>query len=190
MKDLNPVLEKDQLLEKVLFKTIAVIAFVFLTAMGAYIRVPLWFTPVPFTLQTLFVLLGACVLGKYLGTFTQVIYIALGVLGAPLFTKSGAGLYYFLGPTAGYLAGFLLSSVFIGVFLKPQKSFREIFFIFSAASLLILLCGAVWLKIIFRLNYLQTFILGVMPFVIGDAIKSLIASLFYMKFRSRISSLN
>ncbi len=190
MKNLNPVLERSYSLQYALVKTFAVIVFVFLTALGAYIRIPLWFTPVPVTLQTFFVLLGACILGRYLGFLSQTIYIILGVLGISLFTNNGSGIYYLLGPTAGYLLGFLIVSVFIGIVLPKQKSFKSVFFVFSAASLLILACGALWLKIIFRISFFHSLILGALPFVAGDTVKSLIASVFYMKFKSRIDRFN
>lgn len=77
--------------------------FAGLTALGAFIRVPL---PVPLTLQTAAVLLGGILLGPGLGALSQVVYLVTGLMGAPVFTQ-GAGPGYVLNPTFGYLVGFI-----------------------------------------------------------------------------------
>lgn len=77
--------------------------FAGLTALGAFIRVPL---PVPLTLQTAAVLLSGIVLGPGLGALSQVVYLVIGLMGAPVFAQ-GAGPGYVLNPTFGYLVGFI-----------------------------------------------------------------------------------
>jgi biotin transport system substrate-specific component len=83
-----------------------------LTAIGAYIMIPL--PPVPITFQTLFLNLAGALLGGYLGALSQVVYILLGVIGLPVFAGGKAGLGVLLGPTGGYLFGFVLAALVVG----------------------------------------------------------------------------
>ena len=78
-----------------------------LTAAGAWVRIPLG--PVPVSLQTLFVLLSGAVLGSGLGAMSMCVYLALGLIGLPVFT-AGGGPGYVLSPTFGFLLSFPLSS--------------------------------------------------------------------------------
>jgi len=90
--------------------------FAVLTALGAYIIIPLPFTPVPITMQTFFVYLAAAILGSRLGTLSMVIYLCLGVAGLPVFHGGLAGFGVLGGPTGGYIFGFILGSYVIGMF--------------------------------------------------------------------------
>ena len=83
-----------------------------LTAVGAYIMIPL--PPVPITMQTLFVSLAGALLGGYLGALSQVVYILLGVIGLPVFAGGKAGFGVLIGPTGGYLIGFIVGAFIIG----------------------------------------------------------------------------
>lgn len=85
--------------------------FVALTAIGAFVKIPL--PTVPISLQTLFVLLSGFVLGSRLATISQVVYILLGLAGLPIFTKGG-GLGYVFQPSFGYLVGFVPAAYLIG----------------------------------------------------------------------------
>ena len=87
-----------------------VIGFALLTALGAAVRIPLPFTPVPITLQTLFVLLAGVTLGPRLGAASMAFYLLLGTAGYHVFAGSErCGLQTIFGPTGGYLLGFLLA---------------------------------------------------------------------------------
>ena len=90
-----------------------------LTAVGAYIMIPL--PPVPITLQTLFVNLAGALLGGYLGALSQVVYILLGVIGLPVFAGGKAGAGVLLGPTGGYLIGFVVGAFVIGKLTTIRK---------------------------------------------------------------------
>jgi biotin transport system substrate-specific component len=96
------------------FLAIGVTLFVLLTFWGARIAVPLPGTPVPATLQTLPVLMAGLFLGAGPGCLSQIIYVALGFAGAPVFALPGAGPAYLLGPTGGYLAGFIAAAFIVG----------------------------------------------------------------------------
>src|SRR5256885_1920874 len=88
-----------------------------LTAIAAQISIQLPFTPVPFTLQPLVVLVGGAVLGARLGMTSQIIYLALGIAGLPVFAASPAlpqGAARLLGPTGGYLLSYPIAALLTG----------------------------------------------------------------------------
>ncbi len=99
-------------------KKLSLIAlFAALTAMGAFIRLPLW--PVPITLQTFFVILSGLVLGAPAGAMSQTIYIIVGLIGLPVFS-GGGGPSYLMKPSMGYLIGFLLAPVAVGAYIRGR----------------------------------------------------------------------
>ncbi len=182
MKEL--VLKREVIVDRTICRTIGVITFTLLTCFGAYIRIPLPFTPVPITLQTFFVLLSGAVLGKF-GISSQLGYIILGVLGLPVFANAGSGLIYLSGPTGGYLIGFLLASYFLGKKISNKDSFFSIFILMCIANLIILSSGTIWLKFSLRISIDKAFLLGFFPFLAGDLLKIVSASLLFLKIKSR-----
>lgn len=175
---------------KTINRAIGVIFFTLCMGLGAFVRLPLPFTPVPVTLQTFFVLLSGASLGPILGVGVQSGYLALGLLGFSVFTFPGSGLLYFAGPTGGYLAGFVLASIFTGSMLKRENAnFLFVLITFAVADMLILASGTMWLKSLLGLDTLRAFIIGFLPFVIGDAIKVFTAAWLYVSFRPRIKNL-
>jgi biotin transport system substrate-specific component len=159
---------------------IGVTSFAMLTAIGAWVRVAFPGTPVPITLQTFFVLLGGAVLGAY-GGLAQGIYVMLGLLGVPVFAI-GLGL---LGPTGGYLIGFVVAAVVVGVLVRVRKSFGWVVLSMTVGSLVIYLFGALQLGLFLPGGFRSVFVLGVLPFVPGDVIKILTASMIYYRFQAR-----
>jgi Uncharacterized conserved protein len=99
--------------------------FAALTAVGGFISIPLY--PVPLTLQTLFTLLAAMILGSVMGASSQIIYVLLGVIGLPVFAGFKAGIGILFGPTGGFLLGFIISAYIIGKIVELKK--KRIFFI-------------------------------------------------------------
>jgi len=186
---MEAILKKEIILNTRITKVLGVSVFVILTSLGAFVRIPLPFTPVPLTLQTFFVLLGAALLGGRLGTVTQVSYIFLGVLGLPIFSGAGSGFLYLCGPTAGYLAGFIFASLFIGRFIKFSRG-NMLFTtgILFSADLILLFCGALWLKFLFGYNLHGALLLGLLPFIPGDLFKAAAAAAIYLKLKARPAS--
>ncbi|MFQ5769363.1 MAG: biotin transporter BioY, partial [bacterium] len=92
--------------------------FAALTAAGAFIKIPLPYVPI--TLQTFFVLLAGLVLGPKFGALSQIIYLAVGLLGVPIFAHGG-GPGYILQPTFGYLLGYPIAAFVIGLLTKRKK---------------------------------------------------------------------
>jgi len=153
--------------------------FAALTAVGGLIAVPLPFTPVPITLQTFFIFLAGALLGKYLGALSQLIYLLLGVVGLPVFAKGSSGIGILLGPTGGYLIGFIPAAFLIGCILERREKppLGLIFLAMVVGLLAIYLPGVGWLMWVARLSLVKGLLLGVLPFLPGDAVKIVVGAL-------------
>jgi biotin transport system substrate-specific component len=181
------ILKREIITNRVICRLLGVLLFVMLTTLGAFVRIPLPFTPVPVTLQTFFVLLSGAFLGSSLGMTAQLGYVMLGIWGLPIFTGTGSGLLYLLGPTGGYLLGFILATLFIGKFIKQSKN--NLFFIFvffCIGDAILLFCGSIWLGALFKISWIKSLVLGFFPFIPGDLLKALLASFLYLKVQSRL----
>ena len=95
--------------------------FAALTAAVAWFKIPLPFTPVPITLQTLVVLLSGAMLGAYYGALSMIIYLSLGVIGLPVFAGGSSGIGVLFGPTGGYLFSYPIAAFVIGKMLENKK---------------------------------------------------------------------
>ncbi|MFA5144716.1 MAG: biotin transporter BioY [Candidatus Omnitrophota bacterium] len=187
---MEAVLKKEILINKTSCRVFGVATFIILTSLGAFVRIPLPFTPVPLTLQTFFVLLSGVFLGSRLGAVTQLSYIFLGVLGLPVFTGAGSGLSYLFGPTGGYLFGFILAAFFLGKFMKYSRdNLFAAFSILFIGALIILSSGIIWLSFIFRQSLMKSLFMGFIPFIPGDLLKALVAAFIYVKLRSRLKEI-
>jgi len=145
-----------------------------LTAVGAYIHVPIG--PVPIVLSTLFVLLSGLLLGSRWGLASMALYLFVGAIGMPVFSGGRGGFAHFLGPTGGYLFGYLLASLLTGMISERSHGnfFWEIIAVIIG-SLAIYGLGVPWLKTVTQMSWPKTFIVGMIPFIIGDAVKASVA---------------
>lgn len=178
------ILSKDLVKDKILCRALGIFVFTILTCLGAFVRIPLPFSPVPITLQTFFVIFSGLILGPS-GAISQILYILLGTSGLPIFTNAGFGFCYLLGPTGGYLFGFVLTAFLVGSFSKTVSSNFRLLLVVILASLFILFCGTTWLAFLFRMSFNKAFFLGALPFIPGDIIKSLLAYSIYKKIQLR-----
>lgn len=141
---------------------------------GAQITVPLG--TVPFVLSDFFVILSGLVLGNYWGTMSVVLYLLLGAIGLPVFAGFSGGYQHFIGPTGGYLLGFLASAFVAGSIAGHQSSilWRDILAAICA-MLCLYLFGLSWLVISFQMTWKAAFLVGMLPFLVGAAIKLSVA---------------
>jgi biotin transport system substrate-specific component len=153
-----------------------------LTSVGAYIHVPIG--PVPIVLSTLFVLLSGLLLGSRWGLVSMALYLVVGAIGIPVFAGGKGGLAHFFGPTGGYLLGYVLASWITG-FISERFRGLLIFEILAVliGSLTIYTLGVPWLKFVTQMSWLKTFIIGMVPFLIGDAVKASVAILLARSVR-------
>ena len=157
-----------------------------ITAVGAYVIIPL--PPVPITLQTLFTALSGALLGGGLGALAQAVYILLGIIGLPVFAGGKAGLGVLFGPTGGYLIGFVAGAYLIGklIDIKKKPGFAWIVFSMILGYAAIYLLGILQLMLVAKFTLAKALSVGLFPFLIGDALKILVATLVTMKLRDRI----
>ncbi len=170
-------------------RVLAVVAFAVLTAIGAAIEIPLPGSPVPFTLQTMIVSLAGVLLGPWLGAASQALYLAAGAAGAPVFAGGGAGLPHLFGPTGGYLLAFPVAAAITGALVgRPGPNTLGRAVRLGLAILIgtvpIFVGGATQLAF-FTGDVRGAIMLGVVPFLAGDVIKSLGALLIALRYRAR-----
>lgn len=146
-------------------------------ALLAQIEIPLPFTPVPITGQTLGVLLVGALLGSRRGAAALALYLAEGGLGLPFFAGGASGLGILTGATAGYLVGFVGAAYAVGWLAEQglERSVRTSVIPFLVGTVIIYVCGAVWLSVVLG-SVEQAVALGVAPFLLGDALKLMLAA--------------
>ena len=139
--------------------------------------IPLYFTPVPISLGSFGVMLIALLYGRKLGTATVLSYVAAGSFGAPIFAGFKTG--FLFSPTGGYILGYIAAALILG-FLSDKgiaKSYVKTFLSLLLASAVILVLGA--LVLILFVPSKNIFMIGVLPFIPGDMLKVIAATLLF-----------
>ncbi|MBI5215229.1 MAG: biotin transporter BioY [Ignavibacteriae bacterium] len=154
---------------KVVTQALWIAGFAVLTAVGAQIEVP--HQPVPYTMQTFFVLLSGALLGKRNAAYSQLVYLALGVLGLPVFAQFGFGVARLLGPTGGYLLSFPVAAFAVGYIIDKNKNFWWTAFAMVVGSLFIFSLGTLQLQIHYYREWVQSFVHGFLIFSWWDVLK-------------------
>ncbi len=159
--------------------------FAALIATGSYIAIPM--APVPITLQTFFILSAGLICGRKVGTGSVLVFLIAGAIGLPVFSGGTGGIAHLAGPTGGYLFGYLLSGLIAGTFSDlarkvPRKDDSKeeagsgvlVLLIIGgiAAACSVYLIGLPWLKVNLDFTWTKAFAAGMIPFLIGDAIKT------------------
>lgn len=157
-----------------------------MTAIGAWIIIPL--PLIPITLQTLFLSLAAALLGGYLGALSQIIYISLGIIGLPVFAGGKAGFGVLMGPTGGYLVGFILGAYIMGTLIekKERPGFAWIAGSMFTGLLVIYALGVAQLMMVAKLSVEKAVAVGFIPIFPGELIKMPLAAFITLKLRDRI----
>jgi biotin transport system substrate-specific component len=167
------------------YKTFLVFFASLIIAASAQIEVPMF--PVPVTLQTFAILLTAMTLGWRLGGLAIVAYIAEGAAGLPVFAGFGAGFMHLVGPTGGYLWAFLLAALLAGFLAEKGlvKNFASTILVGALSIAVILLIGMAYL--IKFVGWPQAYVLGVQPFLLGAALKTIMLAVIVPKFWRKVS---
>ena len=166
-------INKTSKIEKIIKLTLITIVGTILITISAKIKIP--FYPVPMTMQTFVILLIGITLGYKIGLATVTLYLFEGIIGLPVFANSpekGIGIAYFIGPTMGYLIGFLIAVYFAGLF-KYDKGLINTFLklIFSVSFIYII--GLIWLGTLIGWDK-PIFKLGAQPFLLAELFKMLL----------------
>ena len=147
--------------------------FAALTAVGAYLALPIG--PVPIVLQNLFIFLAGLLLGSRWGMASVGIYLLAGACGLPVFAGGMGGIGRLIGPTGGYLIGFIPAVYLIGLISEKHK--RPTFDVLAmiCGTIVIYICGVSWLKIVTAMTWAKAMGVGMLPFLPGDALKIAVA---------------
>ncbi len=158
--------------------TVLVVGFALLTAVAAQWRIHLPFTPVPVTGQTFAVLLAGVSLGVRAGAASQLLYLAMGAVGLPVFSGGTGGWEVLTGATGGYLAGFVVAAAVVGALAERHhdRRFSTTLSAFLVGSFVIYAFGVAGLVGFAGMGPAEAILKGVAPFVFGDVLKAGLAA--------------
>ena len=142
------------------------------------LSIPLPFSPVPISLTNFAIFLAIFVLGMRSGTISFIIYLLLGAIGVPVFSSFRGGLQVLAGPTGGYLIGFIFLALIMGFALDHFD--RKLVPTIIGMIIGMAVCyafGTVWLAKLLSLSFKEGLMMGVIPYLAGDAAKIIIAAI-------------
>ena len=150
-----------------------------LIAVSAQITIPLPFTPVPITGQTFAVLLVGASLGTLRGASSALLYVLVGIAGAPVYADGAHGWSVITGATGGYLLSYVLVAALTGWLAERRwdRRFSSALGAILSGNVVVYLVGLPWLAAVLGTNLEQTLELGLYPFVPGDALKLYLAAM-------------
>lgn len=160
-----------------------------LISVGAYIFIPFPLSPVPFTLQTMFVILAGFVLGPWYGAGASLLYLAAGFMGLPVFSGGKSGFAHLMGPTGGYLVGFVLCSFISGFAVRRGgdgdsesarifvgKDFMRALAWGLLGLIALFAAGVAWLAHTQGMTLQKALVVGMLPFAWSSLIKLIAAA--------------
>lgn len=162
--------------------------FAALCCAGAYISIPIPIGPVPLALTNLFAVLGGLLLGPAWGAVSAAAYITIGALGFPVFSGGRGGLAHLVGPTGGYLAGYVIAAILAGLAAR-RRSWAASALGAALGFSAILGLGVIGLKALNGITWDRALAVGILPFLPGDAIKAVLAALIARRLGPFVDSL-
>lgn len=170
---------KKNLIQEILSSSLfGVVSFAVITAVAAQIAIP--FKPVPFTFQTVTVILAGAFLGARNGFYSQLLYLALGTIGLPVFAEASFGPAVLFGPTGGYLLAFPIAAFLAGYLLENKPSYLKTVTTMFAANALIIAVGTAFLSTFYLKNASEAVKYGAAIFSLWTVVKVLISvNIFY-----------
>ncbi|MFU0784168.1 MAG: Biotin transporter BioY [Thermoanaerobacterium thermosaccharolyticum] len=159
--------------------------FASITIVMSFISIPLPFSPVPITGQTLALMLSGSLLDPITSFFSMIIYLALGAVGIPVFAGFHGGISILLGPTGGYLFAMPIASFVISLLTRIADTsfFKLILANIIGGILIVYALGVLQLSVVAGLEIKKAVLLGAVPYLFGDFIKVLISSYLSLKLR-------
>lgn len=152
--------------------------FTALTAICSWIQIALPFTPVPVNLATFAVMLSGCILGPVYGTVSQIVYVLLGAVGAPVFSGGAAGFGIIAGPTGGYIIGYVILSAVCGFAShthmtngSAKPSAVRLAAAMTLGNILLYATGTAWFMYVTANDLASSLMMCVIPYLPGDALK-------------------
>lgn len=154
-----------------------IISFSILTAVSAQIAIPV--QPVPFTLQTVFVVLAGALLGAKNGAYSQLLYLAMGAIGLPVFSNGSLGIAVLFGPTGGYLLAFPLAAYLTGLLIGKTKNYFVVAAIMLVSTLSVIICGTLYLDAFYLHSFSKALESGAAIFSVWELAKVFAAASIY-----------
>jgi len=157
-----------------------IFSFAILTAVAAQVTIPV--KPVPFTLQTMMVLLAGAFLGAKNGAYSQLLYLALGAAGLPVFAhtpEAGIGLARLIGPTGGYLLAFPIAAFLVGFIIEKNQKYITVVLSMFLGSVVIILSGTLFLTFTYLHNFNEAVKAGAAIFSVWMVVKVFAAASVY-----------
>lgn len=157
-----------------------VISFSILTAISAQISIPI--KPVPFTLQTMIVLLAGAFLGAKNGAYSQLLYLFIGAIGLPVFAQTAdgtIGLARLIGPTGGYLIAFPIAAYLVGFLTEKNQKYLTVIISMFIAELVVIAFGTLYLFAAYLHNFVDAIKAGAAIFTVWMVVKVFAASTIY-----------
>jgi len=174
---------------KLTVKEISLVAiFPALMAATAGISIPLGNLP-SISLQTIFVFLAALLLGPKLGSISMVIYIIMGAIGLPVFSNYRGGISVIISGSGGFLGGFILSTIFVGIMKNIKflnKNYFTLFGILVFGNIIIYMCGAAYISYLTSASLSSTLAIFT-PYFLGDSVKIIVVLYVYSRMRYQIT---
>jgi biotin transport system substrate-specific component len=167
-----------------------VVSFSILTAISAQISIPI--KPVPFTLQTMVVLLAGAFLGARNGAYSQLLYIALGAIGLPVFAQTADGTMGFarlIGPTGGYLLAFPVAAYLVGLLTEKNQKYLTVIISMFVAELVVIAFGTLYLYAAYLHNFVDAVKAGATIFTFWMVVKVFAAATIYFGVAKKQSKL-
>lgn len=161
--------------------------FATLIAVSGYITIPLPFSTVPVTAQTLAVMLAGCLLPIGHAAASVLVFLLMGAIGLPVFSGGAAGLGVIAGKTGGYLIGFLFGAAVIAALKGKKPGFLRLLTVNAIGGILVVyLFGVLWLNFVTGIGFQKAVIFGALPFIPGDIVKIVVAALVSGKLARHI----
>lgn len=144
---------------------------------SGFIKIDLPFSPVPITGQTLGVMLAGLVLLPLEAAMSVLLFVLIGLIGVPVFSGGRAGFPVLLGPSGGYIVGFVAAAYVIALLKGKQNHFVQQVFACAVGGILVVYgFGVPWLAFVTKMSLQKAVMAGVVPFLVGDAIKVVMAA--------------
>ncbi|MCK7520788.1 MAG: biotin transporter BioY [Ignavibacteriales bacterium] len=184
------MISKDQASQSKILQTMQILssskifwitAFAIITALSAQVAIPA--KPVPFTLQTLVVLLSGAFLGSRNGAYSQFLYLSMGIIGLPVFAQipdAPLGFARIFRPTGGYLLAFPIAAFLVGFLIERRKNYWSIVASMFIGELVIVSIGVLHLTAFYTKNFEEALKVGAAVFSIWMVVKVFIAASVYM----------
>ncbi len=183
----NPFITNAMTSTSLFAQTAWITLFAALTAIGAQVQIPN--QPIPFTLQTFFVLLSGAFLGPRNGFIAQLVYIAAGAVGLPVFSGASFGLVKLFGVTGGYLMSFPIAAAMVGYLVRVKKGYLWTIISMFLSLVVVFTAGSLYLNAVAIHDLQKAFASGFLIFSWWDIVKVSAAAAIYTELSKRYSKL-